>query len=506
VWRLKGHIDSLGHRARVFDPNCCAGPPEAALRRLLEERHWDVIGVSTTGMTLQYDVALAHLAAQASPNSLLVAGGMEATFQPELLYRLGPFHLVMLGEGEKPMRELLLRLMSGAALAGIAGTAVPLESGGVQRLHAPAQSYAELREAIRRTPYAEMPYEAYWRRLEDAYRVRRLPYKAEREARLAEIRSVRLITLNYCPMACSFCSSTNFLHEAQGSVAKIARLAAADCVEMLEKIVAAQPEVRTVIFQDDIFVFTNDKRLTELCEAIVLAKAQARLPRELQFISTNRIDAMTPERLASMKRAGFRVVGFGVESFSQRVLHEFNKSQIYPHIQPMLRAALDVGLRPFLDLIMCSPRSGVADIAETVRKAYCWVMAGCEIGLYPYVVPFSGAQMASDPKLHPHVVTARRQIAGTAITWEQPVHIMPLDAAARGVMASIVASYESRLAKVTDGGRHLPSRARSLLWIATAIPWLVSAGECMPDAQAVEAKLLTELGEPQPLTLMGAPA
>jgi hypothetical protein len=336
--------------------------------------------------------------------------------------------------------------------------------------------------------------------------VRRLPYKAEREARLAEIRSVRLITLNYCPMACSFCSSTNFLHEAQGSVAKIARLAAADCVEMLEKIVAAQPEVRTVIFQDDIFVFTNDKRLTELCEAIVLAKAQARLPRELQFISTNRIDAMTPERLASMKRAGFRVVGFGVESFSQRVLHEFNKSQIYPHIQPMLRAALDVGLRPFLDLIMCSPRSGVADIAETVRKAYCWVMAGCEIGLYPYVVPFSGAQMASDPKLHPHVVTARRQIAGTAITWEQPVHIMPLDAAARGVMASIVASYESRLAKVTDGGRHLPSRARSLLWIATAIPWLVSAGECMPDAQAVEAKLLTELGEPQPLTLMGAPA
>ena len=35
-----------------------------------------------------------------------------------------------------------------------------------------------------------MPYEAYWQRLEEAYRVGALPSKAAREARLAEIRSV----------------------------------------------------------------------------------------------------------------------------------------------------------------------------------------------------------------------------------------------------------------------------------------------------------------------------
>jgi len=61
-----------------------------------------------------------------------------------------------------------------------------------------------------------MPYSAYWERLESAYRIGALPSKAAREAHLAEIRSVRLITLNYCPMGCTFCSSTNFLHEAQG--------------------------------------------------------------------------------------------------------------------------------------------------------------------------------------------------------------------------------------------------------------------------------------------------
>jgi len=38
---------------------------------------------------------------------------------------------------------------------------------------------------------------------------------------------------------------------------------------------------------------------------------------------------MNPERLAAMRRAGFRVLGFGVENFSLGVLKEFNKPQIF---------------------------------------------------------------------------------------------------------------------------------------------------------------------------------
>ena len=139
-----------------------------------------------------------------------------------------------------------------------------------------------------------------------------MPTKAAREAQLAEIRSVRLITLNYCPMGCTFCSSTNFLHAAQGSVASVARLDPEECLTMIKRIVAAHPLVRTIIFQDDIFVFTKDRRVLPLCEAIVRAKDRGEIPRQLQFISTNRIDAMTVERLTAMRSAGFRVLGFGV--------------------------------------------------------------------------------------------------------------------------------------------------------------------------------------------------
>ena len=496
VWRLAGFLESLDHEVTVFDPNCCARAPEEALIDMLRGGSWDLIGISTTGMTLRFDLSLAHLARQHAPDALLVAGGMEATFSAERLFELGPFDFAILGEGEKPLREILRRRAAGKPLDGVPGTAMPTESGTVRRCNAPAMTYEELRDAIRSIPYARMPYEAYWERLERAYRTDSLPFKAEREARLAEIRSVRLITLNYCPMACSFCSSTNFLHSAQGSVAKIARLSAEECVDMIERIVVAQPGVRTVIFQDDIFVFTKDKRVEPLCDAIVHAKKVGTIPPDLQFISTNRIDAMDKPRLRAMKRAGFRVLGFGVESFAPRVLAEFNKAQIHPHIEPVLSAALDVGLRPFLDLIICSPRASLDDVAETVREAYRWILAGCEVGLYPYVIPFSGAQMALDPALAEHTVSERRVVPGTDIAWDQPAYILPIDNAVRSVMREIVAAYEEALAELVQSTPHVPSRTRSLLWVATAIPLLAAAGQQMPPAANVLRKIEASVRPP----------
>jgi len=356
-----------------------------------------------------------------------------------------------------------------------------LPDGSLLKPRQPALSQSELREAIFATPYETMPYRAYWDRLERAYAVGALPSKAAREATLAEIRSVRLITLNYCPMACSFCSATNFLHEAQGGVAAVARLDVEECLHMIRRIVGAYPDVRTIIFQDDIFAFTKDKRVLPLCEAIIAAKRAGALPRELQFISTNRIDAMNVERLSAMRRAGFRVLGFGIENFSPQVLREFNKGQIYPHIAPMLRAALDLGITPFLDLILASPLGRLTDLAETLRQANYWLQQGCEVGMYPYVIPFSGAALASDPGLSAAVDYAPQQVAGTAIEWKQPAKILPLDGPTRNAILRIESAFNARLEQLQQHAVHLPSRVRSLIWLASAQPVMADAGHDIGD-------------------------
>lgn len=497
VWRLAGVLESTGASVQVFDPNCCTEPPDRALEREVLRRPWDIIGVSTTGMTLRFDLELAHLARRLAPRALLIAGGMEATFRPELVFRLGPFDRIVLGEGERPLLEMVARLRCGMSLSGISGTAERRADGQCLKIPQRALERAELRDAIFAIPYERMPYAAYWERLEKSYRVGALPSKAGREALLAEIRSVRLITLNYCPMGCSFCSSTNFLHEAQGSVANIARLDAEECAVMLECIAAAHPGVRTIIFQDDIFAFTQDRRVLPLCERIIAAKEAGTLPRALQFISTNRIDAMTPERLAAMRRAGFRVLGFGVESFSHDVLKEFNKGRIYPHIEPTLAAALDLGITPFLDLILTSPRATLADLAQTLRQAYHWLSRGCEIGLYPYVIPFSGAPMAADPALQAFTVCERREIAGTAIAWDQPAKILPIDPLVRETILNIEREFEAFVTRVEGDGAHLPSRLRSLIWILCALRPMAERGLPIAEAESVRRALAERLPKPR---------
>lgn len=493
VWRLSGHLAARGVEATVFDPNCCSQPVLTALNETLRQGSWDLVGISTTAMTLRYDLQLAHLAKQLVPRALLVAGGMEATFNPERLFALAPFDFLVLGEGEKPLTALAERLRTGAILCEIPGTVTRTPEGRVVRLHQAALTREELSKAIATTPYESMPYSKYWKRLEEAYQVGALPFKADREARLAEIRSVRLNTLNYCPMACTFCSSTNFLHEAQGGVARVARLDAEECLTMIRRILDAHPHTRTVIFQDDIFVFTQDRRLLPLCEGIVAAKERGELPVDLQFISTNRIDSMTPERLQAMRRAGFRVLGFGVENFSRQVLKEFNKGQIYDHIEPTLKEALKAGVTPFLDLILTSPRSSMEDFAHTIREAYRWIRKGCEVGVYPYVIPFSGAAIARDATLEPQTVYETIIVPGTAISWRQAMKILPFDPEVRQAILTVERRFEQVLERLHSRVPHLPSRVRSLLWIASAEPTLRAAGHAVPTRDAILTALAARL-------------
>jgi radical SAM superfamily enzyme YgiQ (UPF0313 family) len=493
VWRLAGVLESAGVQAKVFDPNCCREPPQRALERELRSGTWGIVGVSTTGMTLRFDLELAHIVRRVMPEVFIVAGGMEATFRPELMFEIGPFDLVVLGEGERPLLELVRRLRAGQPVGGIAGTAVRNKDGKILSIPQRVLSRAELRDAIYSTPYNKMPYSAYWDRLESAYRVGALPSKAAREAHLAEIRSVRLITLNYCPMGCTFCSATNFLHEAQGSVASIARLEADECLTMIERIIAAHPRARTIIFQDDIFAFTRDHRILPLCEGIIAAKRSGRIPADLQFISTNRIDAMSAERLAAMSRAGFRVLGFGIESFSKKVLAEFNKAQIHRHIEPTLSATLASGVTPFLDLILSSPHAALEDVGQTLREAYRWLRAGCEIGMYPYVIPFSGSAFARDPTLLSQTYYAHQRVAGTHMAWQQPVKILPIDPLVTDAILRMESSFEAMLGEIEKHTAHLPSRLRSLVWILSSLPIMAERGQYIADEREVRSELYARL-------------
>ncbi len=491
---MAGVLEAGGFRVSVFDPNCCEGPAEEAFDTELKKESWDLIGFSITGMTLAHDLALAYRAQKLLPHAVLVAGGVEATFNPEEVLQLGPFDLVVLGEGEGPLLEMGRRLRNGEGLREIPGTARVAEDGKMRILPHRALTREEMKEATFMLPYERMPFRAYWKRLDERFRLDEISDLAKREARLAEVHTVRLMTSNYCPMRCTFCSYTNFLEEAQcGERVPLVRLNAEETMEMLFKITSHYPEVRTIIFQDDVFILRNDKRIFPLCEQIISAKQQGRLPQELSFISSNRIDAMTPGRLEIMRRAGFRILGFGVENFSLSILKEFNKEKIYPYISPVLDEALRLGITPFIDLILTSPHCTIKDFAETIRQAYYWMKKGCEVGMYPYVIPFSGSAMSKDPDLAAEIMYQHQKVAGTTIEWDQPAVIVPKDTAMWEALRVIETDSRKWLDDLSKLKLHLPSRIRSLLWVICAIPVLENAGHQMPDQGEVVDIMLQRL-------------
>jgi hypothetical protein len=198
---------------------------------------------------------------------------------------------------------------------------------------------------------------------------------------------------------------------------------------------------------------------------------------------------MSAERLAAMRRAGFRVLGFGIENFSQPVLAEFNKAHIYPHIEPMLTAALAAGITPFLDLILSSPRSRLQDVAETLRQAYRWLRRGCEIGMYPYVIPFSGSALAQDSQLLPYTTFIRRRVAGTNVQWNQALKILPIDPAVSAVILQIEQAFEHMMCSLEGHAAHVPSRVRSLVWILCSLPVMAERGMHIADEDDLRAEL-----------------
>jgi hypothetical protein len=175
------------------------------------------------------------------------------------------------------------------------------------------------------------------------------------------------------------------------------------------------------------------------------------------------------------------------------VLTEFNKAQIYRHIEPMLSAAIATGVTPFLDIILSSPHASLDDVLQTLRGAYRWLRQGCEIGMYPYIIPFSGAAFARDPSLLPHTRYLRRQVAGTNIAWDQAAKILPIDPVVRDVILRMELSFETMLATFERHAAHLPSRVRSLLWILSAMPILAEFGAFIADESEIREELAARL-------------
>jgi anaerobic magnesium-protoporphyrin IX monomethyl ester cyclase len=115
---------------------------------------------------------------------------------------------------------------------------------------------------------------------------------------------------------------------------------------------------KQLIFVDDNFT-SNPRRVVELCRGIRKEKL------DIEWIAEGRVDVRSSEMFCEMVAAGLRVLYFGIETASQRLLDYYNKKTTPEHAEKAVRAARKAGV----DVIVGSFVIGASDeTREEIQK------------------------------------------------------------------------------------------------------------------------------------------
>ena len=337
VLRRAGHRVTLIERGRVDDQ--CRGDAQRVRQSVAE-----ALRRAAPGLVL-FDVQaenwpdlppLAATARAAAPGALIMAGGRHPTLCPtETLEACPELDATLCGEPE----EAVLQVAQGTPLAAVPALAV--RHAGQCRPPAHGMPVADL---------DALPLPA-WDLLDMAYHTRRTP----RVIPCIPLRTLTLETSRGCGASCTFCAEGRLHARAHR------RHSAAYVTDAIEKAIADYA-VEGLYFSDENFL-ADRERVIEFCDAMM----RQGLGTRVRWAAQVRTDAVDPDVLAGMARAGCVQLEFGIETGSQRMLDRLAKGTTVAQNAAAIRMARQAGIRSLAYIMIGMPAETRADIRATAR-------------------------------------------------------------------------------------------------------------------------------------------
>ena len=319
----------------------------------------DLLALSATTFTVTAAAAVAAEAKSRRPDLLAVIGGPHVSaVAEETLSRFAAFDLAVVGEGEATLAELLAALTDERPLTGVAG--LVLRDGEELRVTAPRPPIADL---------DTLPLPA-WELLDGfPQRYAPAPFKVR------QLPAASLVSSRGCPNRCLFCDRSVFgdrcrFHSAETVVAMVRHL-------------RERFGVREICFEDDTFV-THRPRLEEVCRRLI------ELDLGVTWNCLARVNQVTAEHLALMRRAGCWQVSFGIESGSQPVLDLIGKQATLEQISKAVAMTRANGLRAKGFFILGHPGETPETLRETIDFALSLPLNDISVSL---MTPFPGTEL-----------------------------------------------------------------------------------------------------------------
>ena len=322
------HLRRKGVRAEVFDSTFSS---RKELFDLLHQGPPSILGIYANLMTRSKVVEILRVAKEAGWQTLV--GGPEPGAYVQEYLRVGA-DVVVIGEGELTLEELVPALQSRADLHRVDGIAFLAEDGSVVRTK-PREQIKDIdaqpwpaRDCIDMSRYVEV-----WREHHG-------------------MGSVSLITARGCPYHCKWCS-----HEVFGKTHR--RRKPASVAEELEFLIR-QYEPQMAWMADDVFTIHHGWLFQYATE---LKRRGLKLP----FECISRADRLNRQVVETLAEIGCFRVWIGSESGSQRILDAMERGVTVEEVQSGVALCRSAGIQTGMFLMWGYEGEEMSDIEATVE-------------------------------------------------------------------------------------------------------------------------------------------
>lgn len=370
---LAAVLEEAGFEARIFDlyPPSPDSPDtddpvvlDQQLADAIAGTQPDIVGMTIHTPEYASGVRLARLLRERLPQTLLVAGGHHPSAEPEQLLRNSDFDVCVIGEGEKILLEIAVRLAAGAGegnddwLRGIPGVVYKWENRVVRTQSCPPVDDLD-----------GLPFPAH----------HLLGLERYAAHHILGIKSTSIITYRGCPMRCAFCLNP------QGR--RVRRRSPLQVVEEMTRLVEGF-RVRGFSFYDNLFGLSR-KHALAVCEEIIQQRPDVFWE---CWTAGDLVDAGLAKK---MKAAGCIGVGFGAESGDDQVLLKAKRGFTATQNQAGIDALRGAGLKVDVFFMVGLPGESEASVQQTIEFAARCGADKIHLSVYR---PYPGTAVWSNPE------------------------------------------------------------------------------------------------------------
>ncbi len=350
-----------GYSTKIIDCNIespSVDDFEAFFTAHFVNRYISIRFIGLTGMTcnIKKGYRIAMLCKKHYPGATIVFGGVHATFVTEEVINKPFVDLVVVGEGELTMLDILKR-KNYKEIKGLAYKEVGEASGSPIIRNEPRDRILDL-DKLPMPAYDMLPILKY-HPAKGSYK--RLPAMA-------------MMTSRGCPGRCTFCNKTLGL-----------RLVFTSAQKIFEQITHLIDHYGTkeILFYDDTFT-VNKRNVIELCDLLIKNKT------DISWTCFARVDCIDQEMLGRMKKAGCHQIMYGVENIDENVLRNINKKIRCDQVTDAVRWTKEARIECRLAFMVGNP----GDNVEIIKKNIEFInKLNPDLLIVNIATPFPGTEM-----------------------------------------------------------------------------------------------------------------